>query len=631
MNFFVRVKRWSDHADRMITDSYLRSRYVLLLVILGLVVAVLFIELVRAVGPTVLDWATAHYPWALLPLTTLIVGACTYGYLTFGEFFDLESYIPEVISVVGGIAFAVALTAFWDGQIDKQSLGIKFSTSTLVLICMLCAIALTAMIALRRVTKEDLEYFAQVFLIGTLFVIIGTLPLYVIGKWVWEVVSWASLGRDVWAFAGSWWSVLLLCVAILAQISGWKRYWTDGGQRTTTSRDTPRITFGRVVTGGLTVALLAGVVLYQLPQLLISSGDLSASEYADAVTQERRTLLAVLGALGAGFTLVYTHLRHQLDRDANATGRYTEAVQQLGNADSMSIRLGGIYALARVARDSPGDTTTVTEVLAAFVRDGAKVAAGGTSLDIVAAITELGKIVGGDEGSREYYDDDDDDYDYDYDYRLINLRFTQMSQGNLESVAFPLRADLTESNFEGANLSAARLLRSVMDGSNLVGARLDHAFLENASLARVQATDASFVKTDLNFTNLKGSQLSGANLQMARMAGCNLQRANLSGADLSGADLSGADLRGAILTNAVLSDAALDSALFYEAVLNSAQLDAASAEGGTPILEDPLADEAAAKKYKAWWARSHLRRHRRFYELHEYLEEPDGHLRHLHY
>jgi hypothetical protein len=47
--------------------------------------------------------------------------------------------------------------------------------------------------------------------------------------------------------------------------------------------------------------------------------------------------------------------------------RYTHAVVQLGHAQP-EVRLGGIYALERIARDSPADRATVGAVLAAFVR-----------------------------------------------------------------------------------------------------------------------------------------------------------------------------------------------------------------------------------------------------------------------
>jgi hypothetical protein len=67
-------------------------------------------------------------------------------------------------------------------------------------------------------------------------------------------------------------------------------------------------------------------------------------------------------------TLWYTHQRQELDRDANRTDRYTKAVEQLGDDDKPAVQLGGVYALERVAQDSPRDRPVAIEVLAAFVR-----------------------------------------------------------------------------------------------------------------------------------------------------------------------------------------------------------------------------------------------------------------------
>ena len=50
------------------------------------------------------------------------------------------------------------------------------------------------------------------------------------------------------------------------------------------------------------------------------------------------------------------------------TDRYTKAIEQLGS-DKLDVRIGGIYALERIARDSARDHPTVIEVLAAFVRE----------------------------------------------------------------------------------------------------------------------------------------------------------------------------------------------------------------------------------------------------------------------
>ena len=50
------------------------------------------------------------------------------------------------------------------------------------------------------------------------------------------------------------------------------------------------------------------------------------------------------------------------------TDRYTKAIEQLGS-DKLDVRIGGIFALERIARDSARDHPTVMEVLAAFIRE----------------------------------------------------------------------------------------------------------------------------------------------------------------------------------------------------------------------------------------------------------------------
>jgi hypothetical protein len=49
------------------------------------------------------------------------------------------------------------------------------------------------------------------------------------------------------------------------------------------------------------------------------------------------------------------------------TDRYSKAIEHLGDS-KVDVRLGGIYALERVAADSPTDRSAIIEVLCAFVR-----------------------------------------------------------------------------------------------------------------------------------------------------------------------------------------------------------------------------------------------------------------------
>ena len=59
-----------------------------------------------------------------------------------------------------------------------------------------------------------------------------------------------------------------------------------------------------------------------------------------------------------------------LTEQGQVTERYTKAIEQL-NADNLGIRIGGVYALERIAADSARDHSTVMEVLTTFIREHA--------------------------------------------------------------------------------------------------------------------------------------------------------------------------------------------------------------------------------------------------------------------
>jgi len=69
----------------------------------------------------------------------------------------------------------------------------------------------------------------------------------------------------------------------------------------------------------------------------------------------------------------------ELARSAQLTDRFSRAIEQLGGS-SNHVRMGGVFALERIARDSPDDRQHIVDTLAAFVRErlpGASVGAGG--------------------------------------------------------------------------------------------------------------------------------------------------------------------------------------------------------------------------------------------------------------
>src|ERR1051326_4057166 len=95
--------------------------------------------------------------------------------------------------------------------------------------------------------------------------------------------------------------------------------------------------------------------------------------YETALDNARGRLLTLSAGLVAGGALVFTALNfnllrrnseqtdqrrtHELTEQGQITDRYTKAVEQLGS-DKLDVRIGGIYALERITRDSPNDHPT---------------------------------------------------------------------------------------------------------------------------------------------------------------------------------------------------------------------------------------------------------------------------------
>ena len=106
-------------------------------------------------------------------------------------------------------------------------------------------------------------------------------------------------------------------------------------------------------------------------------GSVKGPLHETALDDARGRLLTLGAGLFAAGALVFTARNFTLSRrtstfelteQGQVTDRYTKAIEQLGS-DKLDVRIGGIYALERIARDSARDHPTVMEVLTAFIRE----------------------------------------------------------------------------------------------------------------------------------------------------------------------------------------------------------------------------------------------------------------------
>jgi len=254
----------------------------------------------------------------------------------------------------------------------------------------------------------------------------------------------------------------------------------------------------------------------------------------------------------------------KIAEDKQITDRFTAAVNNLSTngPDKMATRLGGIYALERIARDSPEDHWTVMEVLTAYVRDKRPII-NHTEQDVEASDPEspqvIGKLV---------------PTDIQAILTVIGRRDAEQDKGRrlqLNEVDL-LEADLRGANLREADLWKANLRRAKLSGADLGEVNLREAFLWGADLSTADMRRADLRKTHIGTANLSQANLGEANLLEAELVGGNLMDANLEKAHLEKANLTRANIENATLKEAILSEAVLVEAELGGANLQEAKL-----------------------------------------------------------
>jgi hypothetical protein len=233
----------------------------------------------------------------------------------------------------------------------------------------------------------------------------------------------------------------------------------------------------------------------------------SADARLQAASGFRTALVAGLAGLAALFSLAIANRTYGLTQQGQITDRYTKAIEQLGS-DKLDVRLGGIYALERIAKDSKRDHSTVVEVLSAFVREHSDPAHTESEPSIANVFSTF--IEGDSEPAAEQ--GPEAERPARKPQPTTDVRAALSVLGRLPPLPDMRRADLSNAHFVGANLRGMNLSGVLFDGANLQGAKLEGADLSGSSLR-----DAILGWADLRLANLQDVDLHKANLQEARL------------------------------------------------------------------------------------------------------------------
>lgn len=321
--------------------------------------------------------------------------------------------------------------------------------------------------------------------------------------------------------------------------------------------------FGRTVVAAIAVV----IVIYLVYLVFMPVTDWFARHDVETITgpghaaalqaardAARNRLLGAAAGVVALVALVYTARTFGLSREGQVTDRFAKAIGQLGDA-SLEVRVGAIYALETIVRDSHRNQHVVMELLAAFAREQSEVfdrerpkaqtpasakdvppanLSGHKMLPDVHDVHVAVAVIGRRRHDRK---------------KKVDLRKVHLVGSHLDWAHFG-RADLTGAHLNGADLTWANLARADLTGADLTGADLKHARLYRANLTSAHLNGAHLEQANLAWANLDGADLTGAHLDGALLGSACFQGAHLENVDLTMAKVPAADFRGAYLTGA---------------------------------------------------------------------------------
>lgn len=244
--------------------------------------------------------------------------------------------------------------------------------------------------------------------------------------------------------------------------------------------------------------------------------------------------------------------------------RYQKGAEMLGS-EVLSVRLGGIYALQRLAEENPKQYhIQVMRLFCGFVRHpvGNYVAAEepirGEPLTASAEFN-VGWDKSGEEDKQGITHTEGDKID-------LQNRVREDVQAIMEAIGTrnEVQIKLERESKYVPKLSRADLRSLRLGDANLSGVELVEANLSDAVLLKVDFSNAKLYEANLSGVNLAGANLSNTLLFHADLSSASAIGTNFSNAHLLSANLNQAELIGANLTGTVLTHANLAGAIFYK-------------------------------------------------------------------
>ena len=295
--------------------------------------------------------------------------------------------------------------------------------------------------------------------------------------------------------------------------------------------------------------------------------------------------------------------------------RYQRGASMLGSS-VLAERLGGIYALDKLAKDNPrAYHIPIMDLFSAFVcrppddPGHKKISNPWTPPALRKDVQDVMRCIGGRNRKQQGVEKD---VFYNLDLRHADLsglespdrKFRKMHYWLAKS--FPPGKKFINEMFGlfSFTLAGATLTRRLqwlypLLSFTLAGATLTQASLRNAKLPYTDLSSANLNDVDLSDANLKGANLKKADLRNVDLYDANLEGANLEKADLRNANITKVKLLGTIK----LTQGQLNEALVHPK--HPPELsDAKDSKTGKQLVWDPDENRSEAWR-KSYWAKKY--------------------------
>lgn len=312
-------------------------------------------------------------------------------------------------------------------------------------------------------------------------------------------------------------------------------------------------------------------------------------------------LTALLGVSGIPLFIWRTKIAQsqaETARDRAYTELFTKAIEQLGAekpakkvivgedqdhttiddyVPNIEVRIGAIFALERIMKDSEKDAASVVDTLAAYVRENcgkptlvceipSPIDFESTREWLNAIQNYVGHVRSPEQGSlvaraRALRDQPRvNRADINTALTVIGRRPDWLKDPEKFKSQTSEIPDLQNVNFLGWDLREFDLSWCNLSGANMQGANMLDANMQGANMSHAQMQGAELINAQMQGANMSGANMQGAYMLVANMQGVDMSYAQMQGADMTNAKMQGANMSGANMQRAYMGDAEIQVA-----------------------------------------------------------------------